>query len=151
MKSFRANTLTEVTRLMLTFLFAYTSINKLLNLNVFKQTMMTAHIPEVIAEIIAMVIPISEAILVVLLILNQTKRLALIISLFLLLVFTVYIIYMKLWLPKLPCSCGGIIQKLTWNQHLLLNIIIIALLYYVILTDNKKFRQNLYCNKQVTS
>lgn len=150
MKSFRANTATEGTRLFLIFLFAYTSVNKLLNLPVFMQTMMAAHIPEGMAKIIAVCIPISEAILVVLLMLNQTKRLGLYISLLMLLFFTAYIIYMKLWLPKLPCSCGGIIQKLTWNQHLLLNVFIIVLLYYVIRAD-KKDTQNLYCNKQVTS
>jgi len=29
---------------------------------------------------------------------------------------------MKAFVEKLPCSCGGVIAKLSWNQHLLLNL-----------------------------
>jgi len=24
--------------------------------------------------------------------------------------------------PKLPCSCGGVIQKMTWGQHVIFNL-----------------------------
>ncbi|MES2374865.1 MAG: MauE/DoxX family redox-associated membrane protein [Bacteroidota bacterium] len=151
MKPSYSNTVTQVTRLILIFLFAYTAVNKLLNLDVFRQSMMVAHIPEGLAEIISVIVPVSEIILVLLLTINQTKRLGLYGSLIIFLVFTGYIIYMKLWLSKLPCSCGGVIQKLTWNQHLFLNILLTVLIYYVIMVDKKNGEQNLYYNKQVTS
>jgi putative oxidoreductase len=151
MKQNHLNTVTDVIRLILIFLFAYTAANKLLNLAIFRQTMMVAHIPESLAEIISVIVPVLEIILILLLSINQTKRSGLYGSLIILLFFTGYIIYMKLWLPKLPCSCGGIIQKLTWNQHLLLNITLTVLTYYAVMTDKKRGKQNLYYNKQVTS
>ena len=43
-------------------------------------------------------------------------------SLILVTAFTSYIICMKAFVEKLPCSCGGVIAKLSWNQHLLLNL-----------------------------
>jgi putative oxidoreductase len=29
--------------------------------------------------------------------------------------------------PYIPCSCGGVIRKLTWPQHLVLNLFYVAL------------------------
>ncbi len=144
-------TVSQLTRLFLIFLFVYTSVNKLLSLNIFKQSMMTAHIPEGLASIISVTVPVSELLLALLLLINHTKNIGLYGSLSIMLVFTGYIIYMKLFLPKIPCSCGGIIQKLTWNQHLLLNIIFIFLIYYVVRIDKSRAKQNHYFNKQVTS
>ena len=144
-------TVSQLTRLFLIFLFVYTSVNKLLSLNIFKQSMMTAHIPEGLASIISVTVPVSELLLALLLLINHTKNIGLYGSLSIMLVFTGYIIYMKLFLPKIPCSCGGIIQKLTWNQHLLLNIIFIFLIYYVVRIEKRRAKQNHYFNKQVTS
>jgi len=144
MKLNHENTVSQLTRLFLIFLFVYTSVNKLLNLNVFKQSMMTAHIPESLAAIISVIVPFSELLLALLLIINRTKNKGLYGSLSIMLTFTGYIIYMKLFLPKLPCSCGGIFQKLTWNQHLLLNIIFIFLIYYVVRIDKRRTKENLF-------
>jgi len=47
-------------------------------------------------------------------------------------VFTLYIAYMLLFTPKLPCSCGGVLQQMTWKQHLLFNIGFTLLAAYAI-------------------
>jgi hypothetical protein len=151
MKPNYSNTVAQGIRLILIFLFAYTAVSKLLNLEVFKQTMMVAHIPTGLAGVVSVFVPVSELVLVLLLSANQTKRSGLYGSLIIMLVFTLYIIYMKTWLPKLPCSCGGIIQKLTWNQHLLLNLVLTVLTGYAIVSDKKSGKQDFYYNKQVTS
>lgn len=56
-----------------------------------------------------------------------TQRLGLWSCLMLLLVFTLYIIGMILFMPKLPCSCGGIIEKLGWKGHIVFNCCFIVL------------------------
>jgi hypothetical protein len=41
--------------------------------------------------------------------------------------FTAYIIAMFIVAPEMPCSCGGIIQQLSWKQHIVFNCIFIGL------------------------
>jgi hypothetical protein len=42
-------------------------------------------------------------------------------------VFTIYIAYMLLTSSHLPCSCGGVISKLSWKEHLWLNVLLSVL------------------------
>jgi hypothetical protein len=37
--------------------------------------------------------------------------------------FTTYIIAITQFSDYIPCSCGGILQKMNWNQHLVFNIV----------------------------
>ncbi|MFI8378863.1 MauE/DoxX family redox-associated membrane protein [Leeuwenhoekiella sp. NPDC079379] len=68
--------------------------------------------------------------LAALLLVSKTRRLGLLGSAVLMSVFTVYIAGMMLFIPELPCSCGGIINDLTWSQHLLFNLVFTALAIY---------------------
>jgi hypothetical protein len=58
----------------------------------------------------------------------QTVRLrGLYASLIMLSIFTSYIVGMLLTVEHLPCSCGGVIEQLTWQQHLVFNSCFITL------------------------
>ena len=151
MKSNKENIILETTRLILIILFSYSSIIKLFNVTKFMRTLLVSHFPEEIANIIAFAVVFSEIIIVLLLIINYTKLIGLYSSLISFLIFTCYIIYMKIWLPKLPCSCGGLIQKLTWNQHLIMNVVFSVLIYFVLKMNKRAATPNIYSNNQVTS
>src|SRR5690606_9770633 len=69
----------------------------------------------------------AEALVALLLIWPGTNRLGLWGAFGLMVAFTVYIGSMLLFAAKLPCHCGGAIEKLTWGQHLLFNCGFIAL------------------------
>src|SRR5690606_38624936 len=69
----------------------------------------------------------AEALVALLLIWPGTNRLGLWGAFGLMVAFTVYIGSMLLFAAKLPCHCGGAIEKLTWEQHLLFNCGFIAL------------------------
>nr|WP_276834881.1 MauE/DoxX family redox-associated membrane protein [Chryseobacterium cucumeris] len=43
-------------------------------------------------------------------------------SFVLMLIFTGYIALLLSKSKNLPCSCGGILEKMSWNQHLYFNI-----------------------------
>jgi len=83
-------------------------------------------------------IVISEYIISVLLFVPGTRKIGLYSSLSLMTAFTLYIAYMKLFLTDLPCSCGGVISKLTWNQHLAFNLIFLLLAFLGILFQRNK-------------
>jgi hypothetical protein len=41
--------------------------------------------------------------------------------------FTGYIIALLTFSDKLPCSCGGVIELMSWSQHIIFNSLFIAL------------------------
>lgn len=71
-------------------------------------------------------IPVAELLLAAGLLIIRFRRAALLLSALLLLHFTFYIAAMLLFAQQLPCGCGGIIETLTWPQHLLVNVLLTA-------------------------
>jgi hypothetical protein len=55
--------------------------------------------------------------------------------------FTLYIGYMVSFAEKLPCSCGGVISKMTWNQHLVFNIFFTLLSLLGVILEKRRRRQ----------
>jgi hypothetical protein len=41
--------------------------------------------------------------------------------------FTGYIIAITRFSDNVPCSCGGVLQTMSWNQHMVFNIVFILL------------------------
>ncbi len=76
---------------------------------------------------LAVTLPVSELLLSFALLIPATTRIALFISLALLLTFTGYLIISLFNHYDLPCTCGGVIQQLTWKQHVLFNTAFIAI------------------------
>lgn len=77
---------------------------------------------EAAPEAVARIIIGAEGIAVMLLLIPLTRWYGLILAALLMSLFTAYIAYMLITASSLPCSCGGIISKLGWKEHLWLNI-----------------------------
>ena len=112
----------EIIASLFILLFLYTALNKSFDVsktvNVIKKTPFLSSY----AEGVAWVVVILEYIVAALLFLPKTRKLGLYASTFLMVAFTVYILYMMAFIPNLPCSCGGVLQQLTWTQHLIFNL-----------------------------
>lgn len=120
-------------------LFAYTAFQKFSHHQLFLITLQRSTLLNPIAGFISWFIPITEFGLVSLLLFPSLRKIGLLCSATLLSMFTVYISIMLLFVPKLPCSCGGIISYLSWKQHIIFNIvfILVALYGWYIMTVNK--------------
>ena len=103
-------------------LFLYTALSKLSEIAVFRLVLRSSPLISGYANIISILIPVSEILVSVLLFIPGTRRWGLYASFVLMLVFTLYLAYMITSTPELPCSCGGVIGKMSWKQHLLFNI-----------------------------
>ncbi len=79
------------------------------------------------AATIAWLLPVVEILIATLLLFQASRRLGYYASVFLLLVFCGYIIYMFNFYPHKPCSCGGVISRLSWKEHLVFNAAFIIL------------------------
>lgn len=112
---------------LLILLFAYTAFSKLLAFEKFRSVLKEAPFIANYATVIAVLIPAVELTIVLLLLLPRTRKTGLVAATSLLMLFTVYLAFMILTDPNLPCSCGGVIQQLSWKQHIAFNIFFIAL------------------------
>lgn len=102
-------------------LFMYTASSKILTFSVFTETLAKLPLIGGCAGFLAYAIPGVEILISLLLIIPLTKRLGMIAALLLMSLFTLFLVYMVATVTYLPCSCGGVIARLSWEQHILFN------------------------------
>lgn len=113
---------------LLTLLFLYTGVSKLLDFEGFLHAMRIQPFPNEYAIYPAVGIPLLEIGITVCFFFNRIRLLGLYASFFLMLVFTVYAALVLLHVfPFVPCSCGGILKALKWEAHLWFNIFFTAI------------------------
>lgn len=110
---------------LLLLLFTYTALSKLSDYDKFVRLLHESPLIHKGADMIGWLLPVTELIVVLLLFFERTRRMGLFISLFLLVLFTVYLLYMVLFVADLPCSCGGVLRKMSWQQHVWFNLFFI--------------------------
>jgi hypothetical protein len=104
-------------------LFTYAAFSKLFSFTAFVKGMHSQPLPVWFIQLSILVLPIIELAIPILLMLHKTRKTGLYLSLILFLLFTIYSIAILLHqFSHIPCSCGGLIQQLTWKQHLFLNL-----------------------------
>jgi hypothetical protein len=106
-------------------LFLYTAISKLLDFVQFKAVLSTSPLIETKALFVAWALPITEIVISALLFFQKTRKMGLYFSAVILSIFTLYLGYILLFSPELPCSCGGVIQKMGWRMHIPFNMFFI--------------------------
>lgn len=103
-------------------LLLYTALSKLLEFAVFRFQLGLSPLLAPIAGFIAWIIPIMEIMIVLLLLFPGTKLRGLYAAAALMVLFTGYVVIMLTTYDHLPCTCGGIVSRLSWPAHLVLNI-----------------------------
>ncbi|WP_051892108.1 MauE/DoxX family redox-associated membrane protein [Arenibacter algicola] len=129
----------EVTSLLFIILFAYAGLTKLLEGHLFYDNIRNSPVlrGKAIASLASWAVPLSELAVALLLILKKTRLRGLYGAAVLMLLFTGYTVAILFFAPYKPCSCGGIISLLSWEQHLLLNLILLLLALLAILLSPK--------------
>ena len=110
---------------LLIILWAYSSFSKVLELDKFKHAMATQVFPKWIGKIFVFIIPLSEIVMITLLILPDTRLIGMYASFIMMLAFTIYVAgsVFEIYERK-PCACGGLFGRLGWNRHLNVNAIL---------------------------
>jgi putative oxidoreductase len=118
----------EIISSLLILLFLYASVSKWLAFKLFIGEMNNQPFPNWITPFLVWSIPFIEVLIAIGLIFEKTRIPALYASLFLMLAFTIYTVAILLHTFKyIPCSCGGVIRKLTWPQHLFFNLFFVGI------------------------
>lgn len=126
----------------LIIILGYAALTKITAIPRYAYVLSLAPITEYFPFVFAYGIPIGELLISILLFFPATRKIGLYASLVALMLFTVYIISLFIFSKELPCNCGGLLEQLTWPQHVALNMILIVLNIIAIRYSN------LYCNKQ---
>ncbi|MCJ8208096.1 hypothetical protein MUY27_00155 [Mucilaginibacter sp. RS28] len=113
---------TEIICVLLVVLFLYAAFSKLLDYHNFYIRLGRSPFIYQFAGLIAWAIPLTEIITAGLLISNKTRTAGLISSLILMFSFTLYVSLVLGAAKKVPCTCGGLLQSMSWQQHLTFNV-----------------------------
>lgn len=108
-------------------LFTYAAASKLFDFQNFQVQLSQSPLISAFASFLSWIVPLLELIICVLLILPKTRMAGLYASYFLMAMFTFYIYIILNYSSFVPCSCGGILEKLSWNEHLIFNLLFILL------------------------
>ena len=125
---------------LLILLFLYASISKFLDFKTFVGQMNNQPLPNSWTPFLVWSIPLFEIAISVALIFEYTRLIGLYASLVLMAVFTAYTgLVLFHFFAYVPCSCGGVISKLTWPQHFALNITYVSLSILGIILQHRKY------------
>lgn len=129
-------------------IFVYAALTKLIEGDRFYNNLNNSPIFEssFFASTLSWLIPFLEIVVSLFVIKPKTRIIGLYGALGLMLVFTTYVGGIVFYSPYIPCSCGGVISLLSWPQHLILNICLLALAILGILLykKRKKLTNSLY-------
>ena len=133
----KKTTAIDIISSVLLLLFLYTAISKIADNANFKNVLSQSPFLKPLAGAIAWALPATEIIIAVLLFIPAARMKGLYACFFLLLMFTIYLIYMVLMTPHLPCNCGGALKNLSWRQHIFFNLFFVLLSLAGILLNRK--------------
>lgn len=145
----KKNVLVEVCSFLLILLFVYASSSKLFAFEKFHNQLAIYPLIKYFALLTAVSVIALELGFSALLLFPSTRRLGFYGSAGLLVLFTLYLTVMLATHHHLPCSCGGVIQYMSWKQHVFFNLFFLALaLLGIAFTINRGSRKPVEKSRQ---
>lgn len=114
-------------------LFIYTATSKLIDYEKFRTQLGQSPLLTLFSEYITWIIPAIEIIISLMLVTQKWRLAGLYASFGLMMMFSAYIIAITRFSEYIPCSCGGILEKMSWDMHLLFNLAFVLLAFIGIL------------------
>ncbi|SHH16799.1 Uncharacterized membrane protein YphA, DoxX/SURF4 family [Flavobacterium frigidimaris] len=137
---------TEVVCLLYILLFVYASISKLLDFENFQVQLGQSPLLSAFASWISWLVPLTELMIVILLIIHKLRKIGLFACICIMTMFTAYIFIVLHFSSFVPCSCGGILEDMSWNVHLVFNIVFVLLgVSALLLKNNINMGRKFFC------
>lgn len=123
----KKNLLLQTFTYLLILLFVYTAVSKLADYDNFVNVLNQTSELRPFASVLATGLPIIEIVAAVLLAFPSTRDKGFLVSLLLMIAFTIYVGYVNFLVSHQPCACGGIFKGIGWKRHLIVNLIFTAI------------------------
>jgi uncharacterized membrane protein YphA (DoxX/SURF4 family) len=108
-------------------LFMYAAIAKLMDYEKFRAQLGQSPLLTAFAPWVAWGVPGIEIVISAMLAIPRFRLVAFYAAFGLMVMFTAYIVVILQFSDYIPCSCGGVLQDLSWTQHLVFNIVFVLL------------------------
>ncbi|WP_281335960.1 DoxX family protein [Flavobacterium eburneipallidum] len=140
--SFRTQSvIIELITMLHILLFVYAATSKLLDFDTFQVQLGQSPLLSAFAGWVAFGVPFLELFIVILLIYHKWRLIGFYAAFSLMVLFSTYIVVILNFSSFVPCSCGGILENMSWKQHLLFNVMFVVLAFigiYLITTLQPK-------------
>lgn len=134
----------ELICLLYILLFVYAAVSKLLDFENFQVQLGQSPLLSAFAGWVSWGVPIVEIIIALMLVFPRFRLVGLYAAFSLMVMFTAYIYIILHYSSFVPCSCGGVLEKMSWDQHLIFNIVFILIGAQGILLLSQKNKTILY-------
>lgn len=142
------NQFVSLTAYLFVFLFVYAAISKLLEFESFQMQLGQSPVLGFYAIFLSYTVPSIELIIAFLLILKSYRNIALLGCFSLMILFTTYIFITLYFSDFVPCSCGGILESMSWEIHLVFNLFFVIVSFIAVLFSKLKLStQRFYFSK----
>lgn len=132
----------EIISLLFILLFTYAAVSKLIDYEKFKVQIGQSPLLTAYEAWIVWAVPGIEIVISFMLAIPRTRHLALYGAFSMMVMFSAYIVVILNFSDYVPCSCGGILEKLGWTEHLFFNIGFVLLALWGIILISKDEENN---------
>jgi uncharacterized membrane protein YphA (DoxX/SURF4 family) len=124
--------------LLYVLLFVYAAVSKLLDFENFQVQLGQSPLLSAFASWISWLVPTIELLICLLLLIPKWRNMALFAAGSLMMMFATYIYIILHYSSFVPCSCGGILEKMGWTEHLIFNIFFVVLAILGLLIEKEQ-------------
>ncbi|MBB4804560.1 putative membrane protein YphA (DoxX/SURF4 family) [Flavobacterium nitrogenifigens] len=121
------NIIIEIICMLFVLLFVYAAVSKILDFENFQVQLGQSPLLSAYARWVSYMVPIIEITIAILLCIPRLRLFGLFAAFSLMVMFTSYIFIILHFSSFVPCSCGGVLAKMSWNAHLAFNILFVFL------------------------
>jgi hypothetical protein len=132
----------DIIHILIMSLFLYAAVSKIMDGVLFQEQLAVSPLLGSVAVPAAWILPKLELAVVLLLLVPRWRLKGLYTFLVMMVLFTLYIGGMLAFSDHLPCSCGGLLQELSWKAHMGLNAAFIALAVIAIKMEKRGRKNN---------
>jgi hypothetical protein len=125
-------------------LFVYAAVSKLLDFENFKMQTGQSPLISAFAGWVVWLLPLVELIIAAGLSFERLKIPSMFAAFSLMVMFSAYIFIILNYSSSVPCSCGGILEKMGWREHLWFNLafVLLAVAALWLLTTQKQLQND---------
>ena len=114
----------EICSVLLAVLFIYTGVSKLIDWSETRFSFLNQVFPDSINKLLLYTIPPVEILIAIMLLIPRFRQNAFLGSMILMGAFTLYVgLVLTGVFGRIPCSCGGIVESLSWEWHFVVNLL----------------------------
>jgi uncharacterized membrane protein YphA (DoxX/SURF4 family) len=123
----RISIIIEIIAFLFIVLFLYAALTKLFEFEKFSIQVGQSPILTGIGTLLPVCVIVIEILVAALIIVPRSRLIGFFGAFILMTMFSSYIIVILRFSSYVPCSCGGVLEKLSWGQHLAFNLLFVVL------------------------